>query len=110
MPGDLCDGERILCRIGAVRHLIDDENARGPYNLIAPTATSNAVFNRALAGVMKRPYWLHTPAFFLKALLGEMSILILAGRFCQPKRLIESGYRFQFPVVDEACIDLLGSK
>ncbi len=92
--------------VGAVRHLIADENARGAYNLIAPTPTSNADFNRALAKVLRRPYWLSAPAFLLKILLGEMSVLVVEGRYAQPKRLLESGYQFQFENVKSAFGDL----
>jgi uncharacterized protein (TIGR01777 family) len=91
---------------GAVRFLIENNNARGAYNLIAPTPTSNAEFNRALANALHRPYWFPTPAFLLRIVLGEMSVTILRGRFAQPKRLIESGYRFQFPGPREALADL----
>ena len=94
--------------VGGVRHLINNEHARGAYNLIAPTPTSNADFNRILAGVIHRPYWFPTPAFLLRTLLGEMSVLILEGRFAQPKRLTESGYRYQFPGLHEALVDLVG--
>ncbi|MBK8782138.1 MAG: TIGR01777 family protein [Anaerolineales bacterium] len=94
--------------VGGVRHLIASENARGAYNLIAPTPTSNAEFNRILANVIHRPYWFPTPAFLLRTLLGEMSVLILEGRFAQPKRLTESGYRYQFPGPREALVDLVG--
>jgi uncharacterized protein (TIGR01777 family) len=92
--------------VGAVRFLIANENARGTYNLIAPAPTSNAEFNRVIAQVIHRPYWFPTPAFLLRTLLGEMSVLILEGRFAQPKRLIESGYRFQFESPREALFNL----
>lgn len=95
--------------VGAVRYLIANENARGAYNLIAPTPTSSADFNRALAKVLHRPYWFPTPAFLLRILLGEMSVLVLEGRFAQPKRLIESGYRFQFEGPREALADLFNN-
>jgi uncharacterized protein (TIGR01777 family) len=92
--------------VGAVRHLIANENAHGAYNLIAPTPTSSADFNRALAGVLHRPYWFPTPAFLLRILLGEMSVLVVEGRFAKPKRLTESGYKFQFEAAREALSDL----
>lgn len=92
--------------VGAVRYLISNENAHGAYNLIAPTPTSSADFYRALAGVLRRPYWFPTPAFLLRLVLGEMSVLVLEGRFSQPKRLIESGYRFQFATAREALSNL----
>ncbi len=94
--------------VGGVRHLIASENARGAYNLIAPTPTSNAEFNRILANVIHRPYWFPTPSFLLRTFLGEMSVLIVDGRFSQPKRLIQSGYKFQFPGPREALADLVG--
>jgi len=92
--------------IGAVRYLIANENARGAYNLIAPTPTSSADFYRALASVLHRPYWFPTPAFLLRTFLGEMSVLVVEGRFALPKRLTESGYRFQFEAAHEALSDL----
>jgi uncharacterized protein (TIGR01777 family) len=96
--------------VGAVTHLLKDENARGAYNLVAPNPTSNADFNRALAKALHRPYWLPTPAFLLRIFLGEMSVLILEGRFTQPKRLLEAGYRFQFENARDAFADLFMKK
>jgi len=92
--------------VGGARHLLESDDARGVYNLISPVPISNAEFNRALAGALHRPYWFPTPAILLRMLLGEMSVLILQGRFSQPKRLIESGYRFQFSAAHEALADL----
>lgn len=94
--------------VGAIRFLIDNDSAGGVYNLISPVSTSNAEFTRNLSKVLHRPYWFPTPAFLLRILLGEMSILVLEGRFSQPKRLVESGYRFQFPGPYEAFVDLYG--
>ncbi|MBK9208068.1 MAG: TIGR01777 family protein [Anaerolineales bacterium] len=94
--------------VGAVCYLIANENTSGAYNLIAPVPTSSADFYRALASVLHRPYWFPTPAFLLRILLGEMSVLVVEGRFAQPKRLIESGYKFQFEGPREALFDLLG--
>jgi uncharacterized protein (TIGR01777 family) len=94
--------------VGGVRHLIEKQDAQGAYNLIAPAPVSNAEFNRTLAGALHRPYWFPTPAFLMRTLLGEMSALILEGRFTQPKRLIQSGYRYQFEDAREALSDLFG--
>jgi len=92
--------------VSAVRYLISNQNANGAYNLIAPTPTSNADFYRALASVLHRPYWFPTPAFLLRTFLGEMSVLIVEGRFALPKRLTGSGYKFQFEAAREALADL----
>jgi uncharacterized protein (TIGR01777 family) len=92
--------------VGAVRFLIDRDDASGAYNLISPVPTSNAEFIHNLAKVLHRPYRFPTPAFLLRLFLGEMSILVLEGRFAQPKRLVEAGYQFQFPGPYEAFLDL----
>ena len=94
--------------VGAVRYLMANENASGVYNMIAPEQTSLAAFTKVLANVLHRPYWFPVPAFLMRNVLGEMSVLILEGRFSQPKRLLESGYTFQFPGLREALTDLFG--
>src|SRR5271157_4022451 len=86
--------------------LMKNQNANGAYNLIAPTPTSNAEFMRAVAKTLHRPYWLPTPLLMLRVMLGEMSVLVTEGRYCQPKRLLELGYQFQFPRVEDALADL----
>lgn len=92
--------------IGAIRFLVENRNAAGAYNLIAPTPTSNAEFMRAAAKTLRRPYWFPAPAFILRAMLGEMSVLVTEGRYCQPKRLLELGYPFRFPSIQAALSDL----
>jgi len=96
----------IADQVGAIRFLLENENARGPYNLIAPTPTSNADFMRIIAQELKRPYWFHLPAFLLRIPLGEMSVLLTEGSYSQPKRLLELGYRFQFPKLEDALKDI----
>ena len=91
----------------AIRFLLENENASGPYNLIAPVPVSNAEFMRTVAETLHRPYWFHVPAFLLRIPLGEMSVLLTEGRYAQPKRLIELGFQFRFGNLEHAMEDLL---
>jgi NAD dependent epimerase/dehydratase family enzyme len=93
-----------------MRFLLENENAHGPFNLIAPELTSNAQFMRAVTRALHRPYWFHVPRPLLRLVLGEMSILLSEGRYSQPKRLIELGFRFEFGKLDKAMQDLLVRK
>jgi uncharacterized protein (TIGR01777 family) len=86
----------------ALRFLLEHENAHGPFNLISPQPTSSAEFMRAITKALRRPYWFHLPKFLLRLVLGEMSILLTEGRYSQPKRLIELGFRFQFDKLEHA--------
>jgi uncharacterized protein len=88
--------------VRAMSFLLQNETSRGPYNLIAPSPTSNAEFMREVASALHRPYWFHVPAFLLKLPLGQMSVLITEGRYSQPRRLLEEGFTFRFPTIEKA--------
>jgi hypothetical protein len=90
----------------AMRFLLENESASGPYNLISQQPTSNAEFMQAAARAMRRPYWFLIPKFLLRIVLGEMSVLLTEGRYSQPKRLIELGFRFQFETLEDAMENL----
>jgi uncharacterized protein (TIGR01777 family) len=97
----------LLDQTRAMRFLLENENARGPFNLIAPQPTSNAGFMQAIAQTLHRPYWFHVPGSLLRLVMGEMSVLLIEGRYSQPKRLIELGFQFQFDKLEQALEDLL---
>ncbi|MRR31622.1 TIGR01777 family protein, partial [bacterium] len=75
----------------AILYLLEKADAKGVYNLTAPTPVNNSELGRVLAKAMNRPYWMPVPGFALKLLLGEMSTLVLDGQKVMPKRLLESG-------------------
>ena len=81
---------------------MENPNANGPYNLIAPQTTTNAEFMRTLAKVLRRPYWFQYPSFLVRLALGEMSVIITKGRFSTPERLFEIGYNMHYPKLEEA--------
>jgi len=93
-------------QVNAIKFLLQKENAQGPFNLIAPTPTSNADFMRIVARELHRPYWFHLPTFLLRIPLGEMSVMITEGSYSQPKRLLELGYKFKFPTLQDAVEDI----
>ena len=93
-------------QIGAIRFLMENPAAKGPFNLIAPQMTSNAEFMRTLAHVLKRPYWFYFPTFLLRLALGEMSVMITEGRYSKPEHLFEIGYNMRYPKLEEALSDL----
>jgi uncharacterized protein (TIGR01777 family) len=88
--------------IRAIRYLLENERARGAFNLAAPNPASNADFIRALAQALARPYWLPAPAWALRTLLGEMSALLLDGQFVIPQRLVNLGFVFNYETASQA--------
>lgn len=93
--------------VGAIRFLIENEAANGPFNLAAPNPATNAEFSQALGRAMGRPSLLPVPAFALKLVFGQMSEVLLEGARVVPKRLQGMGYPFRFPELEPALRDLM---
>ena len=93
--------------IRAIRFLIDNETANGPFNLVAPNPLTNADFGRVIAQVMGRPFYMPAPSFALRIGLGQLSSILLEGQRAAPKRLTELGFTFRFPSAEQALEDLL---
>nr|MBI2905156.1 DUF1731 domain-containing protein [Chloroflexota bacterium] len=93
--------------VGAMRFLMENENARGAFNLAAPNVVTNAEFGRALGKVLGRPAFMPAPGFALKLVLGEMSVVVLEGQNAKADKLLAAGYKFKFPQVEGALQDLI---
>lgn len=87
--------------------LLDRQPVEGVFNVTAPEPLTNADFGRAVSREMHRPYWIPAPAIALKAVLGEMSTLVLDGQRVLPKRLLEMGFQFEYPTLQTALQDLI---
>jgi uncharacterized protein len=96
--------------VRAMRFLLENSSARGPYNLTAPNPVRMDTFGREVGKVLRRPHYFPIPAFGLKLALGEMSELVLEGQHVIPKRLQEEGFQFTFNQVDSALRDTLDRK
>lgn len=96
----------IADEVRAIRFLLENEEARGPYNLVTPNPVTNRELARALRQVLRRPSWLPVPAPALRLALGEMSAVLLTGQRALPHRLLEADFRFQFPEISTALQNL----
>jgi len=93
--------------ISAIQFLLENEKAKGVYNLTAPYPTTNANLGKNLAKITKRPYWIPVPAFILQFFLGEMSSLVLDGQTVSSKKLIDAGFSFKFEKIEDALINIM---
>lgn len=59
---------------------------------------------------IQRPAFLPVPAFALRLLLGQKAYLVLEGQKVIPKRILESGFKFQFPDLESALQDIINDK
>ncbi|MBT3353366.1 MAG: TIGR01777 family protein, partial [Candidatus Scalindua sp.] len=82
----------------AIYHTLITESLKGPVNVTAPNPVTNKEFTNTLGEVLKRPAVVPIPAFAAKLAFGEMANdLLLASTKVAPKRLSDSGYKFQYP-------------
>jgi uncharacterized protein len=92
--------------IKAIRFLIDHPEAQGAFNLASPNPKTNRDFGRALGRVLHRPALIPVPAFAIRLVFGEMSIVVLKGQRAVPQRLMEMGFQFSHPDLQEAVKDV----
>ena len=106
--GPLGNGKQVFCwvhlddALAAVELALEDERLRGPVNVAAPFAATNAEVSKTLAQALHRPSWLPAPSFALRALFGEGAVPVLTGQRAYPKKLEDVGFRFRYPTLAEA--------
>jgi uncharacterized protein (TIGR01777 family) len=81
---------------------IETRALRGPLNGVMPHPVTNADFTRIVARAVHRPAFLPAPAFVLRAVLGDMSSLLLDSSRVRPAVAETLGYRYDFSDVAEA--------
>lgn len=90
-------------QIGAIRFLMEHEVA-GAVNLTGPEPVTNAAFTKSVGRALHRPTFLPVPSFGPALLLGREAAdaVINASQRALPRVLLDAGYRFTHPTVDDA--------
>jgi uncharacterized protein len=89
--------------IGAISFTLEQENLRGPVNLVGPSPVRNDEFVRALGRVLHRPTIFPLPEFVVRNLFGEMGQeLLLTSVRAMPAKLQVAGYRFRHDRLEDA--------
>ncbi|RYZ92362.1 MAG: DUF1731 domain-containing protein, partial [Moraxellaceae bacterium] len=76
------------------------------YNFTAPETLSQLNFTKVAAKVLHRPSFFPTPGWPLRLALGEQADLLLEGQRVVPKNLLESGFKFTYPNLENALRNL----
>jgi len=89
--------------VAAVLFALDRIEISGPVNVTSPNPVTNAEFTRALGRQLGRPAFLSAPAFAMKLIFGQMANeALLASIRVQPRKLLEAGFQFSHPKLDQA--------
>ncbi|HYF27504.1 MAG TPA: TIGR01777 family oxidoreductase, partial [Baekduia sp.] len=94
--------------VGLYLAALDHPTFSGPLNAGAPQTATNKELSRTLGRVLRRPAFAPVPALAIKALYGEMAVLVTSGPRIAPGRADELGYTFQQPELEPALRAALG--
>jgi uncharacterized protein (TIGR01777 family) len=87
---------------------IEDSEIKGPFNAVAPQHVTHNDFMKTLGRIIKRPVLrVPVPGIILKLILGEMSEVILTGSRVSSDKIINSGFRFRYILLEEALTNVL---
>lgn len=88
--------------VRAIEWLLTHE-VSGVVNVTSPDPVRNADLARALGRVLHRPAILPAPAFALRIALGQAADeLLLASQRVHPRRLLDAGFEFTLPAIEDA--------
>lgn len=114
LGGKLGSGEQSVSFIhisdlaDAIIFSIENPSISGVVNAVAPYPSDNHEFTDKLAKVLGQPAWLPVPAFALKTIYGEMAQVLLEGQKVLPEKLLEAGFRFRYPAIQNALVEIYG--
>ena len=99
--------------LGAIRFARDDESVEGVLNLSSPNPSDNRGMMRTLRRVLGVPVGLPAWRWMLElgtAVLRTETELVLKSRWVLPERLVEGGYEFVHPHLDEALKSIVAGR
>lgn len=75
----------------------------GVYNMAAPDQVPFRLFLQAVATHYGKPLWLpNIPGFLLKAVLGQLSELVLDGTRMSVEKIRNAGFQYKYPDIESA--------
>lgn len=98
--------------VGGLAFMLEHEALSGPIKLVVPRACTNIEFTRALGQVLHRPTLFPVPAMALRLAFGSALAdeAVLSDQRVVPARLLEAGYHFALPTIEDALRAHLGPR
>lgn len=99
--------------LSIIRFLRDHPEIAGVVNAASPHPSDNRTMMRTLRAVLRVPIGIPAPRWMLE--LGSATIrteteLVLKSRWVIPQRLVDAGYRFEYPALESALAEIVGRR
>ena len=94
--------------MGILLWALENETVTGVVNATSPNPATNRDFSKALGRALGRPAVVPVPGLVLDLKFGsEFGQVLRGGQRVIPRRVLDLGYEFRHPDLDEALRDLL---
>jgi uncharacterized protein (TIGR01777 family) len=93
--------------VNAIVWAIHTPEVKGIYNVVAPQIINNKEFSMTLGAVLNRPVVFSIPLWLLRLFFGEGAGILVEGQQVIPHRLLADGFKFSFPVLEQALFNIL---
>lgn len=88
--------------INMLKFSMNTQDLTGTFNAVAPNPIQYNDFNKILAKFTQRPAFFKVPAFVLKLLMGDSSILALSSQRISSSKIQSFGFEFHYQTMDTA--------
>lgn len=93
--------------VGIYQFVFENKNCIGPINAAAPEIVTMKEFAKELGKVLRRPSFFPVPEFLLNIAVGQAASDIISSQRVSSEKIIQLGYKFNFPTLRQALLDLL---
>lgn len=95
--------------VGVLFAAITDDRLEGPVNAVSAMPVTNAEFTSTLASVLHRPSLFRVPSALMRLGAGELADdVILVSQRAAPNRLLDVGFQFAMPSIEQVLRHELG--
>ncbi len=109
LGGRIGNGEQYMSWIDiddlvrALEFLVADPSIEGPVNTVAPHPLTNRDFTNTMGKTLGRPTFLPAPELAVRGVMGQMAEeLVLVSQRALPERLLNAGFEFQAPTMEQS--------
>lgn len=90
-----------------IAFLLERPKLGGVFNCSSPNPVRQADLARTLGHLLHRPVGIPAPAFTVRLALGGFADAVLFSQKMVPKALLEAGFQFRYPALEEALREIL---
>lgn len=94
--------------MAAVQFILENDQIDGPVNFCAPNQIRYRDLAKTLGEALRRPSVMPAPAFLIRLAMGEFGDVFLASQRVVPDKLLNHGFSFQYPHINDAIRAVVG--